>query len=336
MHYIKTTDAKSGNILARTIYGCDGRILVKANTVLTPFLIQKLEQLGYPCIYLLDPGETEIALRLSLDEHTRIRAAAHLQNLDLDKCVYVANEIVRQVLDAKDIATEVGRISCYDMCTWTHSVDVCTYAVMCGVAMCYTDRELKELSESALLHDIGKVMISRSILNKPGKLTDDEFALIKNHSEYGWNLVRKNTSLSATVCAGIYEHHENEDGSGYPRGVTGDRIHRYAKIIHAVDVYEACTALRPYKNPMNPADVIENLMSGYGTKFDAHVVDILRSIIVLYPVGRQVLLSDGRTATVMENRREALHRPVVKLDNGKVIDLCRSLDLTVLKLLDPS
>lgn len=334
MRYTKTTDAKSGGILARTVYGTDGRILVKANTTLTPFLIQRLNMLGYSGIYLFDPGETDTALKLALNEHTRIRAAAHLQNIDLDKCVYIANEIVKQVLEAKDIVTEVSRISGYDTCTWTHSVDVCTYAVMCGVAMRYPDKDLKELSQAALLHDIGKTMVNLDILNKPARLTADEYSMMKNHPEYGWNLIRKNTSLSAPVYAAVYEHHENEDGTGYPRGITGDKIHRYAKIIHAVDVYEACTAIRPYKSPMNPADAIENLMSGYGKTFDTHVIDVLRSIIVLYPIGRQVLLSDGRTGAVTENRRFTLQRPIVKTDDGKTIDLCETLNITILKLLD--
>lgn len=334
MRYIKTADAVSGSILARTVYGTDGRVLVKAGTMLTSFLIRKLDVLGYPNIYVYGADEADTALKMMLDEHTRIRTAADLQNIDIDRCIMAADEITRQVLEARDIAAEVSRISCYDLCTWTHSVDVCTYSVMCGIAMGYTDRELKELSQAALLHDIGKVMVRRDILCKPGKLTDEEYAMMKKHAEYGLELVRGNTSLSASVYASIYEHHENEDGSGYPRGVSGDRIHRYAKVIHAADVYEALTAIRPYKKAVNPADAIENLMSGYGTVFDAHVVDVLRSVTILYPVGRQVLLSDGRPATVEENHRSMLQRPVVKLPDGTRIDLCEKLDLTILKLLD--
>lgn len=334
MRYTKTTDVKSGNILARTIYGTDGRVLIKANTVLTPFMIQRIVMFGCPGIYLFDPGETDAVLKSALNEQTRIRAAAHLRNIDLDKCVYVANEIVQQVLGMKDVAVEVNRISGYDLCTWSHSVDVCTYAVMCGVAMRYNDKDLKELSQAALLHDIGKTMVNLEILNKPAKLTDDEFALIKSHPEYGYDILSHNTSLPATVCAGVCQHHENEDGSGYPKGLTGNRIYRYAKIIHAVDVYEACTAIRPYKKPMNPADAIENLIAGYGKTFDMQVVDVLRSILILYPVGRQVLLSDGRTGIVTENRREALQRPVVKISDGSSIDLMHTLDLTILKIID--
>lgn len=334
MHYIKTTDAKSGSILARTIYGTDGRILVKANTVLTPFMLQRLAMLGFAGIYLFDPDESDAVLRMMLDERTRIRAAAHLQNIDLDRCIYIANEIVSQVLAAKDTMAEVSRISGYDLCTWTHSVDVCTYAVMCGVAMGYTDEKLKELSQASLLHDIGKTMVDFNILNKPAKLTDTEYAAIKKHSEYGYNMLKENTTLSASVCESVYEHHENEDGSGYPKGIKSVAIHPYAKIIHAVDVYEACTAIRPYKKPINPADAVENLMAGYGTMFDMHVIDVLRSVIVLYPAGRQVLLSDGRTGVVIENHRDSLQRPVVKLTDGTRIDLCEAINITILKLLD--
>lgn len=333
MRYTQTTDVKTGNVLARTIYGSDGRILIKANTVMTPFLIQRLNMLGYPGVYLFDPGETDSVLKLALNERVRIRASAHLRNIDLDKCIYIANEIVREVIDTKDTAAEVSRISGYDTCTWVHSVDVCTYSVMVGVAMGYGDKELKELSQASLLHDMGKTMVNLSVLNKPGKLTDDEFCMIKNHPLYGWDLLRKNTIFPSSVCAAVYEHHENEDGSGYPRGVEGSRIHKYAKIIHATDVYEACTALRPYKKPMNPSDALENLLSGYGKVFDSRVIDVMRSIIVLYPVGRQVLLSDGRVGTVAENRRELLSRPIVKMDDGTCVDLMDVLDLTILKMI---
>ncbi len=334
MRYTKTAEAKSGTILARTVYGSDGRILIKANTVLTPYLIQRLTMLGFPAIYTYDPGESQAVFQMALDEQTRIRAAAHLQNIDLDKCIYIANEIMKQVMSMKDVAAEVNRISGFDLCTWTHSVDVCTYSVMCGVALRYLDNDLMELSQAALLHDIGKTMVNLNILNKPGKLTDDEYAMMKNHPEYGWSLLKKNTSLPATVCTAVYQHHENEDGSGYPNGIKGDRIYKFAKIIHATDVYEACTAVRPYKRPMNPADAMENLMSGYGTLFDTKIIEVMRSVIVLYPIGREVLLSDGRTGIIVENRREALQRPVVKMSDGTAVDLLDKLNLTILKIIN--
>lgn len=334
MRYLKTADVKSGNILAQSIYGRDGHILVRANTTLTPYIIQRLIMLGWPAVYVYDPGETDNVLKMALDERIRIRAAASLANIDLDKCLYAANEIVRQVSESRDIAVEVNRISGYDICTWTHSVDVCTYSVMIGLAMCYSDKELEKLSQAALLHDIGKSLVSLDILNKPGKLTDDEFAMMKNHPEYGYELLRKNTGFSSSVCASVYEHHENENGTGYPRSIPGNQIFKFAKIIHAADVYEACTAVRPYKKAMNPADVIENLLAGYGTIFDKHVVDVMRSIIVLYPVGRKVKLSDGQCGVVIENRREMLQRPVVKTDSGHTVDLMQKLDITILGLID--
>lgn len=334
MRCLKTTNVKSGDILARTLLGNDGRTLIRANTILTPYIIQRLIMLGWPAVYVYDPDETDCMLRLALDESLRIKAAAHLANLDLDKCIYAANEIVRQVVDSKDMAAEVFRISSYDTCTWTHSVDVCTYSVMAGIAMGYTDKDLIKLSQAALLHDIGKTMVNINILNKPGRLTEDEFAIIKNHPEYGRELLKRSCDFPSVVYTSVYEHHENENGTGYPCGMKGNKIYRFAKIIHAVDVYEACTAVRPYKKPMNPADVMEHLMDGYGTIFDTKVVDIMHSIIVLYPVGRKVRLSDGRAASVVENRRSALSRPVVRCDDGNVIDLLDTLDITILGLLD--
>lgn len=333
MRYYSTQELKPGQILAKTLFGTDGRILIKANTPLTPFLIQKLTILGFAGTYVLDEGETEMALKMAIKESTRLRAVTHLKNLDLDKCIYAANEILQELLNSKDITREVNRISCYDTVTWIHSVDVCTYSCLCGIAMGYDDKSLKELSEAALLHDIGKSLVNTGILNKPARLTEDEFAMMKNHPVYGFQLLKANTTLPIPVITATFEHHENEDGSGYPRGIKGDKIHRYAKIIHATDVYEACTAKRPYKKPMNPADAMENLMGGYGSLYDMKVIDILRSVIVLYPVGSAVLLSDGRLAYVKENRRFAMQRPTVRTEDGETIDLLDTLNLTIMKIL---
>lgn len=334
MQYVNIDKLKPGAILAKTVHGTDGRVLIKTNTPLTPFLIQKLVTIGYPGAYVFDPGESETALKFALNEQTRIRAAQHLKNIDLDKCVYVANEIVQHLLENKNLTREVSRISAYDLVTWTHSVDVCTYSVMLGIAEGYTDKELNELSQAALLHDIGKCAVSLDVLNKPGRLTDDEFAMIQNHPEYGRAILTHNTSLSAPTIAAVYAHHENENGSGYPRGIKGDKIHRYAKIIHITDVYEACTARRPYKKPMNPADALENLMAGYGKSFDTELLSKFCMLTVLYPAGRQVLLSNGQTATVIENRKNYMTRPIVRTSDGKFIDLCEVLNVTILKLID--
>ncbi len=331
MRYIATEDLKPGAILAKTLYGADGRILIRANTALTPFLIARIHSIGFAGTHIFDPGEQESALKMALDEATRIRAAAHLQNLDIDKCIYIANEITSQVLARKDIAAEVNRVSCYDLTTWLHSVDVCTYSVMLGAALGWSDKDLIQLSQAALLHDIGKCMVNLDVLNKPARLTPDEFGLIKNHPTDGWSILRHNTDLSAPVCAAVYEHHENEDGSGYPRGIKSDKIHRYAKVIHITDVYEACTAKRPYKKPMNPADALENLMAGCGRQFDEGFLTAFCMITVLYPVGCTVLLSDGTTATVVENRKNFLARPLLKSGDG-FIDLMERLNVTIISI----
>lgn len=331
MRYQKSTNLRPGQVCAKTIYGTDGRILIRQNTTFTPFLIQKLTMLGYAGTYVFDEGENETALRYLLNERARLEAASHLANMDLDKCIYAAGEILKEALNAKETTHEIERLSCFDTTTWTHSVDVCAYSCLTGIAMGLPDKELKELSQAALLHDIGKCLVDLSVLNKPARLTTDEFAVIKNHPEYGRQLLSSETDLSATVRAGVYSHHENEDGSGYPRGIFGHQIHKYAKIIHATDVYEACTAKRPYKDPMNPADAMENLIAGYGSLYDTHVINVLRTVIILYPVGSRVLLSDGRCAYVQENRRMAMQRPIVKTEDGKTIDLLDTLNLTIMK-----
>lgn len=334
MRYLHTHKIKPGHILAHPVYGTDGQILISANTPMTQFLIQKLELLGYAGAYLFDKDETQHFLQFAIDEELRIKTAARLRNMDLETCIYQANEITNQVLRSSELASEVNRVSTYDLTTWTHSVDVCSYACRVGIACGFNDNQLKELSQAALFHDIGKCLVSLNILDKPGKLTDAEFTVMKNHPDYGHALLKQNTSLPETVTDAVRQHHENIDGSGYPDKRTADQINLYARIIHVVDVYEACTAQRPYKKPMEPMSAIQELLDGKNTRFDPFIVDVLRTVTIPYPVGRQVELSDGRLATVYENQRETLHRPVVKTQSGLLIDLKDTKDLTITKLMD--
>ena len=128
---------------------------------------------------------------------------------------------------------------------------------------------------------------------------------------------------------GIYEHHENEDGSGYPRGLTTERIHIFAKIIHVADVFDALTAKRCYKEAMNPADAMEYLMAHSHQMFQAEIVRVFLRYVALYPLGSTVTLSNGRKAVVALNRPSFLARPTVVTEDGVVIDLLEVKNLTI-------
>ena len=196
-----------------------------------------------------------------------------------------------------------------------------------------TDEELKKLSQAALLHDIGKTCLPVEILNKPGKLAPEEYEEIQKHCRYGYNLLKNNPDISSVTRNAILSHHENENGTGYPRQLSGDKIHKFAKIIHIADVYDALTTKRVYKDAMNPSEALEYLMSQIEIMFNKEMVATFLQYIAPYPLGVTVELSNGKPAVVVQNNRDMLSRPKVRLFDGTIINLMERLDITVTKML---
>ena len=142
-----------------------------------------------------------------------------------------------------------------------------------------------------------------------------------------------NPGISAATRAGVLLHHENEDGSGYPKGLSGNEIPLIAKIIHVADVYDALCSKRAYKDDYQASESIEFLMSHCCTMFDLHVVETFLKYLVLYPVGCDVELSDGRIARVIKNRAESVQRPIV-MTKHETIDMLKVLNITIIREID--
>ena len=337
MRYISSRDLQPGMTLASSLYDNNEQILLKANTVLTPFFVNKIRELEFDGVYVFEDNDIEVAKQIVSDE-TRMKAINRLKKLDIDACIFLANSIVNEIQNSDSLIVEQVAISSYDNYTYVHSVNVDILSVIIGIGMGFKNEELEKLSQGALLHDIGKCDVPLEILNKPAKLTDEEFEEMKKHPEYGLKRLRQREEaggddVAAVIKNAVYSHHENWDGSGYPRGLKGEEIHKFARIIHVADVYDALTAKRVYKNAMNPADAIEYLMANSGSMFDIDIVKVFLQYVAPYPLGCNVLLSNGLQGTVYENNDKYLSRPKVRLQNGKIIDLMEKLDITILNIL---
>jgi len=332
MRYVKSEHLEKGMVLVYTLYDNNEKVLLKANKKLTPAYINRIQQMEISGLYVFEDDEITTHTP-TVSEQTRLKAIKSLKRLNIDDCIYIANNIVEEIRESESMIIETINLSTYDNYTYTHSVNVDILSVILGVALGFTDDELKKLSQAALLHDIGKTCVPIEILNKPGKLDEEEFAEVKNHPRYGYNMLRDNQEVSSVTRNAILSHHENEDGSGYPRNLIGEKIHKFAKIIHIADVYDALTTKRVYKDAMNPADALEYLMANAGKLFDKEMVTVFMEYIAPYPLGVTVELSTGQTAIVVKNNRAMLSRPIVRLNSGTLIDLYERLDVTITKLL---
>lgn len=340
-----------GMVLAKAIQReNDGKILLRDHTVLKPFYIQRIKNLNYSFLYVFDSQELEqesVSLRPIKDEtHQKAvqlyqKTLERLQNsksnekLDLNKYKDVINEIIDDILSNRQVIYNMSDIQSYDHYTFTHSVNVTVLSILIGTSMGFTRNDLEILGIGAMLHDVGKIFISPEILNKAAKLEPSEYEQVKAHTRKGYDLLKTEIPLTFLPAHIGLQHHEREDGSGYPRGITGKSIHRFSKIVAVADVYDAMTSRRVYQSPLASLTVLRQIISQVNIKFDPIVVDHLTRVVAPYPKDSVLLLSNGEIAVATGVHR--LHYDVEVVEGprrGTILDLYQTPDLTVIKQLE--
>ena len=207
--------------------------------------------------------------------------------------------------------------------TYAHSLNVAIISRIIGKWLHFSNEELDTLTLAGLLHDIGKTKIPDEVLNKDGKLTDEEFQMIRNHPKYGYDIL-KSQPLNSHIKKAALMHHERCDGSGYPMGLTMEEIDDYALIIAIADVYDAMTAARSYRAPLCPFEVIAEFKKDGLQKYKPkYILTFLENIANAYQNNR-VMLSDGTSARIVLLNHRRLSKPLVQLDDGACIDLEKS------------
>ena len=207
--------------------------------------------------------------------------------------------------------------------TYAHSLNVAIISRIIGKWLHFSNEELDTLTLAGLLHDIGKTKIPDEVLNKDGKLTDEEFQMIRNHPKYGYDIL-KSQPLNSHIKKAALMHHERCDGSGYPMGLTMEEIDDYALIIAIADVYDAMTAARSYRAPLCPFEVIAEFEKDGLQKYKPkYILTFLENIANAYQ-NHRVMLSDGTSARIVLLNHRRLSKPLVQLDDGACIDLEKS------------
>ncbi|QXM06469.1 HD-GYP domain-containing protein [Crassaminicella indica] len=322
MFKINTKFLKPGMILAKTIYGNDGQILLNAGVNLKESYIEKLMEIGISSIYIDTKETSDIIIEDVICEQNRFEAkniiretmknlynGDHIKTQELFRAV---SNILDDLLMNKDIMLNLSDIKAVDDYTFAHSVNVCVLSIITGIAMGYNRERLEKLGIGAILHDIGKVAIPREILNKPDKLTDDEYKIIQGHPRLGYDLIKKHSSISSISAMIILTHHERYDGTGYPLGKKKEEIHEFSRIVAVADVYDALTSDRIYKNKILPHEALEYLKSMSSKQFDPCVVEKFVANVAAYPVGTIVKLSTGIKGIVVDVHKNHPNRPKVR------------------------
>ncbi len=225
----------------------------------------------------------------------------------------LVDEITQSVLRNPSTLISLARLKAGDEYTFMHSVAVCALMVVLSLQLGLNPEQTREAGMGGLLHDIGKMAIPLSLLNKSGTLTDEEFAAIKGHPLEGYRLLLEDSGVSEIALDICRHHHERVDGTGYPERLVGEQISIYAKMAAVCDVYDAITSDRPYKKGWNPAQSMRKMAEWSEGHFDTAIFHAFVKSVGIYPVGTLVRLDSGVLGVVIEVNHEALLLPRVKV-----------------------
>lgn len=352
--FVRTRSLQVGMIIDQAIVDRAGRILIARNTPMDTFHKDALLKMGIGGVYIREGEEDEKKeessnnvvvspavqkviekntvqdrAKVNLSESVKARVAEGIQYLynDTESAGFtsttknITDDLMKAINNNDALAVDISALKVSDEYTFKHSVDVATMAMIVAKKHGMSESNVYEIGISGLLHDVGKSKIPNEILNKAGKLTDDEFAMMKQHSLFGYSILKEKDDLSNPIKMGVLQHHEKMNARGYPMGVGADSINIFARIISVADIYDALVTERPYKKPFSPRDAVEMIMS-MTEELD---IDVMRSFlesVILYPVGTDVELSTGELARVVENNPQYVLRPkVVGIQSGTTYDL---------------
>ncbi|MCR6111154.1 HD-GYP domain-containing protein [Bacillus sp. A301a_S52] len=355
MRIVSLHSVNPGVKIGKTVTNDQGQVLVQEGVSLSERMINRLKKLKITFVYIEDEESEGIEPVNAVSEETKANAIHEIKHafgalaeagnisksFILDRLGGNFKQTVTNILkDARENDEAISLLTDtigHDRYTFFHSLNVAIYSLAMARELKLSPEEQMTVGVGALLHDIGKTEVATSILQKPDKLTDEEMIEMKKHPEYGFEILRKCHELSMVSAHCAYQHHERIDGKGYPRGIKGNDIHPYAKIIAVADVFGAVTSNRVYSKAILPHEAMELLFTGAETQFDLSIIRAFRKTIAIYPVGLTVILNDGRKALVVQQNKINSERPVIRIieeNHEKVVkpyyvDLNKELAVTI-------
>jgi HD-GYP domain-containing protein (c-di-GMP phosphodiesterase class II) len=258
--------------------------------------------------------------------------------INLDEMVSLVAELNQSIKRNPSALISLSRLKDADNYTYLHSVAVCILMIALGRQLGLNESMLTQAGIAGLLHDIGKVFIPDEVLNKAGKLTDEEFNIVKMHPQKGWELLKKTSDVSDCVLDVCRHHHERIDGMGYPDKLSGEALTLFARMGAVCDVYDAITSNRCYKKGWEPAESIRKMAEWRNGHFDEVIFHAFVKTVGIYPTGTLLKLKSGRLGVVTDQTKNSLVKPIVTVffsirSNAhilqEIIDLSKSTDSIV-------
>ncbi|MUV37956.1 Cyclic di-GMP phosphodiesterase response regulator RpfG [Lentibacillus sp. JNUCC-1] len=347
---VKVGQIKSGLVLQEDVFGKSGKPIVRKNTVLTDEHVRILHMFQVEAVSIVQgkniqgravqedsqqvtqPKEpvkqTAVtgasAADMPFEAHYQVVVSGYMKHfkkwqnqlpIDLPALRKLFLPLIERIEDVNHAVYALHHFAARDTYLYHHSVAVGVLASYLGRKMGYSHGEWLQIGLAGLLADSGMAKISPAILKKNTKLNTEEFASVKTHTTQGYYMVEKLPTLSHGVKLGVLQHHERQDGSGYPLGLSGGKVHMYARIIAVCDLYHAMTCERLYREKTSPFKVIELLQREQFNNLDPSVIQAFTSSLFNVTVGTQVILSNNRTAEIVFIDSQHPTKPMVRMED---------------------
>ncbi|GGA50154.1 HD-GYP domain-containing protein [Paenibacillus physcomitrellae] len=317
MKYVTIEDIEPGQILGKTVYTANGTVLLSAGMQLTVYMISTLKRIGVTVLYIEDQLFEDVELEEEVVS-PKLKQAIFREMYELSQSLKSGKDfntasiatnvdmLLNSVLENKDVALHLAEIRTADNAEYIHALNVCLISSMIGINMKLNPSQLKELAIGALLHDIGKAVPESRVPLEKGK---------EHHTWRGYEMLRQKREWSLLVAHIALQHHEQLNGSGEPRGITGDAIHQYAKIVAVANTYDNRISGNPLTGipPMLPHEACEQLMAASERELDRDILVEFMRIVSIYPNGTSVRLSTKETGVVVRQHRGLPGRPVIRI-----------------------
>lgn len=323
---VNIDDLKTGMILGEDVY-CNGNLLLSKGMIVKQGYIIKLMSRGISEIKVLAEKTYYDDIFLNPVEKFYVETYEALakiiykfkkdDKIAISEIFPIIESILENVFSSQNSILSLTGMRGQGKYLCSHSLDVCIYSLITAKALRLNYEDTVKLGIGAILHDVGKLKIPEGILNKKGKLNEEEFLEVKKHSKYGYDILMKCPQISYDVLKIVLQHHERCDGSGYPNQKKSDEIHKLSKIVAVADIYDALTSDRVYQKKILPHEAAEYLLCISNTLIDYEIAKVFINNIAIYPKGCQVLLNTNEVAIVLDSNKNMPLRPVLKIITDK-------------------
>jgi HD-GYP domain-containing protein (c-di-GMP phosphodiesterase class II) len=345
MRKISITQIKGNELLAKPIYDPSGRLLLAKDTLLKPGYKMRLNTLGIMSIYVNDELSKGIEIEDYISEEIRISTKEALKNEvkkilnkrdpNTHKFLELANSIIDDILSHERVMINISDIKSKDECLFEHSINVCALSIIMGIHLEYSNEHLKELAVGSLLHDVGKLLTPKDIIDKVkdgALLNSEETDVLKKHPIDGYEIFNeKYNDISYISKAIILMHHEHCNGTGFPLGLTDDKLHETVKLVSICNTFDNLTSDFSGCKKMEVYQALEYLVAMSNTLFDKSMVDLFIKNVAAYPSGSIVKLNTGAYGIVLKQNRAFPLRPVINLiydENGNKLKVPKEMNLS--------